>query len=215
LAEFVFERFEMKLYYAAASPFVRKVMMVLHETDQLDDVEIVSTAGTAVKTGTLPLAQNPLGKIPALERTDGPAIYDSRVICRYLDARASGGTPSLYPEGNRLWDTLTIEATADGIMDAALLMVYEGRIRPEDLQYAPWIEAQWEKIDRAVNALNSRWLSHLAGPRHMGQIATACALGYCDFRLPDRNWRKGNEALADWFKDYATRPSFQATAPTV
>lgn len=201
----------MKLYYAAASPFARKVMMVLHETDQLDDVEIVAAVGTAVQTGTMPLAQNPLGKIPALERADGPAIYDSRVICRYLDARASAG---LYPEGNRLWDTLTIEATADGIMDAALLMVYEGRIRPENLHYAPWIDAQWDKIHRAVNALNTRWLSHLAGPHHMGQIATACALGYCDFRLPDRNWRKGNEALADWYEDYGTRDSFQATVPT-
>ena len=201
----------MKLYYAAASPFVRKVMMVLHETDQLDDVELVSAVGTAVQTGTMPVAQNPLGKIPALERADGPAIYDSRVICRYLDARASAG---LYPEGNRLWDTLTIEATADGIMDAALLMVYEGRIRPEELHYAPWINAQWDKIQRAAGTLNTRWLSHLAGPRHMGQIATACALGYCDFRLPDRDWRKGNEALAEWYEGYSSRDSFQATVPT-
>ena len=201
----------MKLYYAAASPFVRKIMMVLHETDQLNDVEIVSAVGTAVQPGAMPLAQNPLGKIPALERADGPAIYDSRVICRYLDARASAG---LYPEGNRLWDILTIEATADGMMDAALLMVYEGRIRPKELNYMPWIDAQWDKIQRAVDALNARWMSHLSGSLNMGQIATACALGYCDFRLPDRDWRKGNEALADWYEDYSSRDSFQATVPT-
>lgn len=203
----------MKLYHAPASPFVRKVMMVLHETDQLNDVEIVPAIGTAVDTGSMPLAQNPLGKIPALERADGPAIYDSRVICRYLDARANAG---LYPEGNRLWDTLTLEATADGIMDAAILMVYEGRVRPEEYQYAPWVDAQWGKIQRAISALNTRWISHLSASHpHMGQIATACALGYCDFRLPDRNWRMDNEALADWFKNYGARDSFQATIPTV
>jgi glutathione S-transferase len=99
-------------------------------------------------------------------------------------------------------------------MDAALLMVYEGRIRPEELHYAPWINAQWDKIQRAASTLNARWLSHLAGPRHMGQIATACALGYCDFRLPDRDWRKGNEALAEWYEGYSSRDSFQATVPT-
>lgn len=202
----------MKLYHATTSPFVRKVMIVLHETDQLEDVEIVSAIGTAVDTGSMRLAQNPLGKIPALERSDGPAIYDSRVICRYLDARAGTG---LYPDGNRLWDTLTIEATADGIMDAAILMIYEGRVRPEEYQYAPWVDAQWGKVQRAVNALNTRWLSRLSVPHaHMGQIATACALGYCDFRLPDRNWRKGNEGLASWFADYGTRESYQATLPT-
>lgn len=186
--------------------------MVLHETGQLNDVDIISAAGTAVEPGTIPLAQNPLGKIPALERADGPAIYDSRVICRYLDARANAG---LYPEGNRLWDVLTLEATADGIMDAALLIVYETRIRPEEFHYTPWLDAQWDKIQRAVDALNTRWLSHLSGPTHIGQIATACALGYCDFRLPDQNWREGNEALAEWYSKFGERDSFQATLPSL
>lgn len=201
----------MKLFHAAASPFVRKVMMVLHETNQLADVEIVAAYGTAIDPATMPLAQNPLGKLPTLERSDGPAIYDSRVICRYLDARAGG---ALYPSGNRLWETLTLEATADGIMEAAQSMVYEGRVRPAEYQYPVWVDAQWDKASRAIDDLNTRWISHLSGPLDMGQIAVACALGYVDFRLNDRNWRRGNSALADWFEGFSARDSFQATLPT-
>lgn len=200
----------MKLYHSPTSPYVRKVMILLQETEQLDDVEIVAAFGTPVDPGSMPVALNPLGKIPALERADGPAIYDSRVICRYLDARAGG---VLYPEGSRLWDTLTMEATADGILDAAILMVYELRARPEKFQYPGWSDAQWLKAARAIAALNTRWISHLAGPLDMGQVAVACALGYCDFRHADRDWRRGNEALADWFEDFSQRASFKATIP--
>jgi len=200
----------MKLYHSPTSPFVRKVMMLLHETGQLDQVELISAAGNPVDPGTMPLAQNPLGKIPALERSEGPALYDSRVICRYLDARAGG---KLYPEGNRLWDTLTLEATADGIMEACILMVYEARVRPEEYRYDVWIDAQWAKAHRAISALNNRWMSNLEGPLDMGQLAVASALGYADFRQPQRNWRTGNEALAAWFENAATRPSYLATIP--
>ena len=200
----------MRLYSSETSPYARKVRVLLHETGQSDEVEIVGVSGNPLDTQSMPLAQNPLCKLPALARDDGPAIYDSRVICRYLDARAGG---RFYPEGNRLWETLTLEATADGIMDAAILMVYEARIRPEDKRFPEWVEGQWGKIARALTALNSRWMSHLNGPLDMGQIAVACALGYLDFRHGDRKWRAGNDALADWFKKFETRSSFAATTP--
>jgi len=200
----------MKLYFSAASPYVRKVMILLHESDLLKHVEIIPAHGTPVDPGTMPIVQNPLGKLPALEREDGPAVYDSRVICRYLDAKAGG---AFYPEGSRLWDTLTMEATADGILDAAILMVYEERVRPKDTQYPPWVEGQWTKVMRAVEALNTRRISHLKGPLDMGQIAVACALGYCDFRHKDRDWRSGNDALANWFDGFSERESFRATMP--
>ena len=158
----------------------------------------------------MPLAQNPLGKIPALERPDGPAIYDSRVICRYLDERAGG---KMYPEGRRLWDTLTLEATADGILDAAILMVYEVRVRPEDKRFEAWTEGQWGKVARSLDALNDRWMAHLSGPVDAGQIAVGCALGYIDFRHGDRNWRRGREALTTWYEGFAERPSMKATQP--
>ena len=153
---------------------------------------------------------NPLGKIPALALDDGTALYDSRVICRYLDDRARAG---LYPESPRLWRTLTLEATADGILEAAVLMVYEGRLRPEEIRFAPWVEGQWAKIARALDLMESRWQDHLSGPLDMGQIALGCALSYLDFRHAARNWRQGHPRLAEWHAGLAARDSMKATEP--
>ncbi len=200
----------MKLYHADASPFVRKVMVCLHETDQMGAVTLVPATGHPTNVGTMPVAQNPLGKLPTLERDDGPALYDSRVICRYLSDLAGG---ALYPAAPRLYETLTLEATADGIMDAAVLMVYEFRARPEDKQDPVWVEAQWSKVARALDALESRWMGYLAGPLDAGLIATGCALGYLDFRQPDRDWRSPRPALATWYKNFSARDSMTATAP--
>ena len=155
-------------------------------------------------------AKNPLGKIPALERDSGPTLYDSPVICQYLNDLASG---SLYPMAPRLWETLTLEATADGIMDAAVLMVYEGRVRPEEFQYEPWVEAQWSKVVRALDALEARWLSHLAGPLDIAHISMGCALGYLDFRHGARDWRSTRPGLAAWYETFSARPSMEASKP--
>lgn len=200
----------MRLFQAQASPFARKVRVVMHETKLADRVETVAATVTPLDSGDLPLGHNPLGKIPTLERPDGPAIYDSRVICRYLDDMATGG---LYPAPPRLWETLTLEATADGICDAAVLMVYEGRIRPEERRSAEWVEAQWSKVARGLDAVEARWMSHLAGPLDCAQIAMGCALGYLDFRHSDRDWRAGRPVLAAWSAKFAQRPSMQATRP--
>ncbi|MEP5731388.1 MAG: glutathione S-transferase [Sulfitobacter sp.] len=200
----------MKLAYSPTSPYVRKVMMVLHETDQLSDITLETRATTPLDTNQALLSSNPLGKVPTLERAEGPALYDSRVICAYLNDRAQA---ALYGKGARHWDILTLEATADGILDAALSMTYEGRMRPEEKQMQGWMDAQWNKIARACTALNTRWMSHLAGPLDMGQIAVACALGYVDFRHDARGWRTGNDALASWYAEFDSRPSMQATQP--
>ena len=163
----------MKLMAAKPSPFVRKVRVLILETGQSEDVEIIYIMPTPVSPDEQAMAANPTGKLPSLIREDGPALYDSRVITRYLDARAGAG---LYPEA-RLWETLTLEATADAIMDAGVLMVYEHRVRPEDMVFEGWIEAQWGKIDGAVRAINERWMSHLHGPMDMSHIAVGWALG--------------------------------------
>ncbi|WP_068117522.1 glutathione S-transferase [Tropicimonas marinistellae] len=199
----------MQLYHSPASPFVRKVLVTLRETGQIDDVEIVPASGTPLDSGTMPIFWNPLGKIPTLVRDDGPALFDSRVICRYLDTRAGA---ALYPE-KRLWEVLTLEALADGIADAAVLMVYEGRCRPEEKIHDFWVEGQWAKIARALDVLEDRWTSHLAGPLDIGQIAVGCTLGYLDFRHGERDWRTGRDALAKWEMQFAARPSMQATRP--
>ncbi len=199
----------LKLFHNAASPFVRKVMVVLHEADRAEEVELIHSVGGPLATENMPLAENPLGKLPTLVRPDGPALYDSRVICRYLDDHFDAG---LYPV-DRQWDVLTLEATADGIMDAAVMKTYEGRWRPEELQYAPWVEAQWDKIDRALDAVEARWMPLLAGPVHIGQIAMGCALGYLDFRHAERDWRAGRADLPDWYAGFLDRASMQATLP--
>lgn len=199
----------MQLYDNAASPFCRKVRVVLIETGQIDEVEIVPAMGHALDTGQMPLTENPLGKIPVLTRPEGPAIYDSRVICRYLDARAGGW---LYPE-TRLWEVLTLEATAEGIMDAAVLMVYEARCRPEAGRSAAWVDAQWDKIARALDTVEARWMPQLAGPLSIAHVAMGCALGYLDFRHGTRDWRQGRTALAAWETGLAARPAMAQTAP--
>lgn len=201
----------MKLYQADASPFARKARIVLREAGLEGQVTEVASSGTALDPGTIRLAVNPLGKIPSLERDDAPSLYDSRVICRYLDDLGKAG---LYPAAPRLWDTLTLEATADGIMDAAVLMVYELRLRPEEIQFQDYVEAQWGKIARALDVLEDRWIAHLNGPLDIGQIAVACALGYLDFRHGARNWRDGRGQLAAWEAKFAERPAIAATVPT-
>ncbi len=200
----------MKLFYSPASPFVRKVVVLLHEVEKAGDVELLNVTTTAMESDAALKAANPLARLPALMRTDGGTLYDSRVITAYLDDLYDGG---LYPLGAGRWDTLTLEATGDGIMDSAVSMVYETRLRPDTQQSPDWIEAQWAKVERAIGVLNARWMGHLAGPIGMGHVSVACALSYLDFRLDSRNWRKGNEALAGWHAEFSQRPSMQATQP--
>lgn len=200
----------MQLFHSPTTPFGRKVMVALLETGLDGAVTVVPATGTPVDPGNMPLDQNPLGKIPALVTDEGEALYDSRVICRYVD-HMSGG--KLYPTAPRLWQTLTLEATADGMLDAAILMVYEARIRPEEKRFADWTEAQWTKVARALDSLEYRWLGHLAGPLDMGQIAVGCTLSYLDFRHSARDWRKGRPELAKWEAEFARRDSMVATIP--
>jgi len=200
----------MKLLSSPLSPYVRKVRVLIREADLTDRIEehVVSTNLMESDAGLA--ATNPLARIPALERPDGPALYDSRVICRYLDSLSD---TAFYPEA-RLWDVLTLEATADGMLDSAVTgIAYEKRLRPAEKQMDEWMDKHWEKVARAAKVLNDRWMSHLAGPVDMGQIAVACTLGYLDFRMDDRGWRRGNDALAAWYDSFSQRPAMVETAP--
>ncbi len=200
----------LRLIGSATSPFVRKVRVLLAEAGHTGAVDMVAAAGTPLDPGTMPVAQNPLGKIPTLERDDGPALYDSRVICRYLDDRFAAG---LYPAPPALWSVLTLEATADGILEAAVAMVYELRLRDATQVSAPVLDAQWTKIARSLRAVEDRWMGHLAGRLDMGQIAVGVALSYLDFRHDARAWRTHAPALAAWHAAFSARPSMLSTAP--
>ena len=197
----------MKLIMSPPSPFARKARVLLRETGLIDRVEEMQVSSTPLNSAPEILAANPLGKIPALIREDGPAIYDSRIITRYLDDMADAG---LYPTTS-LYEVLTLEATADELMVVTVGMIYGERFRNDD---AEWTEAQWSKAARAIAAINSRWMSHLNGPLNMAQIAVSCALSYLDLRHDARNWRHGNESLTKWQAEFENRDSMQATKPT-
>lgn len=201
----------MKLFTSPTTPFGRKVMVQILESGLKDRVEMIAVGGTPLDPGSMPLDHNPLGKIPALI-PDGAdmAIYDSRVISRYLDQLSGAG---LYPAEDGLWPVLTLEATADGILEAAVLMVYEDRLRPEGARHAPWVEGQWAKIARALDAIEARSMAGLEGSLTMAQVAIGVALGYLDFRLANRDWRQGRPRLAAWETLFSERPSMVRTRP--
>ncbi len=202
----------MKLYSAAASPFARKVRICLLELGIEDQVDFMDATSTPVAPNDMLIIQNPLGKIPCLVSDEGAALYDSRVITRYLNDLEAG---NLYPTGAALWQALTLEATADGMMEAAVLMVYEKRVRPEEMVYNVWIEAQWDKVARALDALEAGWSGYLNGPLDMAQISVGVVLEYLDFRHDDRDWRKGRVVLTHWQAEFTKRDAMQKTRPNV
>ena len=199
----------MKLLVSPVSPYVRKVRTLIREAGREGEVEEVPVQTTALSTDPAVPGVNPLGRIPALVLEGGEAVVDSRVICRLLDARWALG---LYPEA-RLWEVLTLEALAEGMIDSALLMSYEVRLRPAERQWPDWTEAQWVKVARTLDALEEGWAARLDAPLDMGQVALACALGYLDFRHGARGWREGRPRLAAWEARVAARPSLVATRP--
>ena len=198
----------MKLYASNTSPFVRKVRVMILEAGLQNQVKQFLVTGSPLDPVSLPIAENPLGKIPTLVIGDGRAIFDSRVICHYL---ASLAWPEAYPAGPRLWRTMSLEALADGIIEAALLIVYENRLRPAGQRSSPWIAGQWAKVARALDALEKDCAGDLAQPVCMGHLALGVALGYLDFRHSERDWRAGNPQLADWYTKIARRPALLAT----
>jgi glutathione S-transferase len=155
---------------------------------------------------------NPVAKLPTLITDDGEALYDSGVICEYLAAEA-GNQTMLPPTGPARWETLRLHALANGLLDAAVLRRYEAAMRPEEKQWADWVEGQRLKVARALDELE-RTADALGSEPTLGTIAVACALGYLDFRFADENWREGRPKLTAWFEDnWANRPSMMTTAP--
>ncbi|MBI1251497.1 MAG: glutathione S-transferase [Alphaproteobacteria bacterium] len=197
----------MKLFYSPTSPYARKVRIVILEKGLSAQVDLIAANPLGDDAAALQTA-NPLGKVPALVAADGAALYDSPVICEFLDAMA--GAPPLIPaSGDARWDCLRRQALADGVMDAAFSLVMESR-RPEGLRAPDWI-ARWESgIARSVAAAREM----IAADRFdLGDIALIAALDYLDFRLARLNWRAQAPHLARWADAVAERPSVKHTAP--
>ena len=199
----------MKLYFSPASPYARKVRISALELGLSERIELLPVTLSPVSPHAQLREHNPLGKIPALLTDSGEALYDSPVICEYLDALAGGGR--LWPPaGPGRWQALRRQALADGITDAAVLVRYEQTVRPEALRWNEWIEGQRLKIRTALAVLETE---SLEGPFDIGAISIACALGYLDLRFPQERWRDQRPHLANWFAALAQRPSLVATAP--
>lgn len=202
----------LKLFHSPASPFVRKVLVAARERGLADRIEIVPTGVTPVKRDEAIAVHNPLGKIPTLVLEDGTAVFDSRVIVEVLDGLPGG--PRLIPEaGAARLKALTLQALADGLCDAAVALRYETAVRPEALRWPEWSASQTTKVVASLDALERDWLRHLASTLDIGVVATACALGYLDYRFASLGWREGRPGLAAWYQGFAVRPSMQATTP--
>lgn len=199
----------MKFYSNPLSPYVRKVRIVAAVKGvekQLEVIPIDTNPADNPAINTI----NPLAKIPALV-VDGTPLYDSPVICEYLDTLAP--SPVLFPKsGMARFRTLTLGALGDGILDAALLLVYEKRFRPEGMWFAPWQQRQQGKIDLALSSLERNPPAWEANPDY-GHITVACGLGYLDFRHEGK-WRSQHPRLVAWLDSFAKAvPAFEATRP--
>jgi len=204
----------MTLFHNPLSPFVRKVMVLLHETGQQDRVALQDCVLTPVSPDAALNQDNPLGKIPALRLADGTVIHDSRVILDYLDHQHVGN-PLIPCEGSARWRRLTLASMADGIMDAAVLVRYEQALRAPEKHWEEWLEAQREKIRRGLAVLEREAIAELTSHFDVAAISVACALGYLDLRFPDLGWRDANPQLANWYFAVSQRPSMIATQPKV
>ena len=200
----------MKLLSAQASPYGRKVKIVASLKGVLDQIS-VERIDTSILRNEALFPENPLSKIPVLILDDGMQVYDSPVICEYLDSLSP--EPRLFPAAGRpRLDTMVRGALADGILDAALLLVYEGRYRPAEMRVQSWVDRQQLKIDLALDQLENAPPTWQGTPDY-GNITIACALGYLDFRHGGV-WREKHPKLVDWLAHFAAEvPAFGQTKP--
>ena len=195
----------MKILSSPASPYGRKVKITANLKGLTDQITYETISADAADNA------NPLSKIPVLITGDGTAIYDSPVICEYLDAQVA--SPVLFPgEGAKRWQVLTLGALGDGIIDAAILLVYEGRHRPPEMRVETWCAMQQKKIDQALAHLEAAPPEMGAQPDY-GHITVAVALAYLDFRHEGK-WRANHPKLVAWLDAFAAAvPVFKETAP--
>lgn len=207
----------MKLRYSPTSPFVRKVVVAAMETGLDQRIERIPTTVAPTRRNDDVARENPLVKIPALTTDEGLVIYDSAVICEYLDTLHEGA--KLFPPaGKARWIALRQQALGDGVLDAAILGRYE-TLRPAEFQWPDWIDAQLRKVRGALSALEMECESGDLAPvaaeetPSIGQITIGCALAYLEFRYPAEAWRERHRRLAAWYDQLAQRRAMRETMP--
>ncbi len=194
---------------STSSPFARKIRVAASMLDLTDQIRVEPTDTLDPKDSVR--KQNPLGKIPTLILEDGTTLFDSPVILEYLDDRAGGGR-ILPRSGTQRFEALRLQALADGILDAGILRVYEGRFRTPEKHEKKWLDHQIDKISRTLAVLEAS--PPAFGPAlHVGHLTLACALGYLDFRF-EGLWRKDYPKLVKWLDEFAAKvPVFNETKP--
>jgi len=200
-----------KLHWSPRSPFVRKVMIVLHETGQADTVSLIRSVVAMHAPNRALMHDNPLSKLPTLVLDDGTALFDSPVICEYLDTLQDG--EKLFPrDAGRRFEALRWQAFGDGVLD--LLVLWRNELnRLSEARSAPHLAAFEEKAEASFDRLDREAARLRSAPFCIGHVAVGCALSYADFRFPERPWRGARPALAAWHGEFAARPSVRATEP--
>jgi glutathione S-transferase len=202
----------MKLIFAPASPFARKVRVLIIELGLQESVTLVDAGAVSPVSNNGDLnSVNPLGMLPALKLDNGESLSDSPLICEYLNDLADG--PFFPSDANRRFRTLGLQALADGMLDLLVALRYETAFRPEQLRWQTWIDFQNEKVQRGLDKLESICNQFEPTPL-IGEITVACVLGYLDFRFADLNWRTGRPALTDWFEQIMLLESLANTKPS-
>ena len=202
----------MKLWMNKLSPFARKARIFALEAGIASRIEEIDTIVSPVTMNEALARENPLAKIPALVTDSGETLYDSPVICEYLDTLHQ--KPGLFPEpGPRRFAAMRWQALTDGMLDAAVLCRYEMAVRPEALRWKDWIEGQKRKVFGGLQALETE-VASWGDAFGIVQIGVACTLGYLDFRFADWNWRARHPKLAAWFERVSRRKSVAATIPS-
>lgn len=197
----------MKIYFSPFSPYVRKCLVTGHELGLNDRIELLPSKANPVERDQQLIAKNPLGKVPTFLTDDGQALYDSRVICEYLDDLSGG---KLFPlDGKARWETLTLQSLGDGMLDACLLARYEDVTRPEALRWPAWRAGQLDKVETSLAYLQG-CPEQLQDRVNIGVITVGCALWYLDLRFPELDWRSRYPGVAQWFAAFSQRPSMQA-----
>jgi glutathione S-transferase len=198
----------MKLHWSPKSPYVRKVMICAHELGLADRFELVRSVAAMLKPNARLMQDNPLSKIPTLVLDDGFALFDSVVICEYLNDMAQG---DLFPkQGADKWQALRWHALGDGLLDVLILWRNE---REREVPLQPLIDAFDMKARAALKLLDDETQALAETPLSIGHVAVACALGYTDYRFAALGWRHLAPRLAEWHAEIVQRPSLQHTEP--
>lgn len=203
----------MQLFYSTASPFARKVLVAAREAGVIDQIEILTAAASPVDRNKDISVANPTGKIPTMILGDGRTLFDSRVICEYIDGLSNN--IKLFPaHPDTRIAALTLQALGDAMMDASILVRYEAFMRPEDLRWDQWSQGQTGKVTASLDYLEAQCLEILNGPITIGHVAIGCALSYIEFRGILDDWKTGHDGLAEWYSRFSQRDSMKATEPS-